>query len=499
MDVSHAAEPPVKELSTSTVLAGRAIGARMKVVVQERFAAPADLKSIRNEPLVVHQRSEPSTNRHLAVFVHGLGGARYGERSTWGSFPKYIFEDFPRLDIGLYSFRTAFRRLNWLRSIPVPREAEVFADVLGTLRKDRRYDWFILIGHSLGGLLCKGALSVLAERRRRQTIERVSDLILMATPQLGSLRVPALFQSLTHDARVLRAHSDFVQQVTEVFQKRFHCDIDPPTDDKLHLRAWAVLGAADRWVDPLSAGIGISDFQRLTSAGTHTEIVKPADKNAEAYRFVYGCLQEALRPKATPFRTDNSRAARFEELGDVRQLACQFFTEPISDIHVMEQWWRANRDVFQIVERVTKSKGIAVTATVGYFCVLPLTADGADRLRRGQMSGVEIMPSDMVTDDSPIPAVYIGAIAAMDGHRGPVLNFLQAHLRQLAGGRALRILARPVTEEGMTLVDGYAFQPVNGHTGERMGVIHETTITAWGSEERNRRRKRKPRNHAPTG
>jgi hypothetical protein len=39
---------------------------------------------------VIHQRSELTANDRLVIFVHGLGGSRYGRRSTWGEFPRLI-------------------------------------------------------------------------------------------------------------------------------------------------------------------------------------------------------------------------------------------------------------------------------------------------------------------------------------------------------------------------------------------------------------------------
>ena len=50
----------------------------MKRVVGRTFVEPEDAEALLEEPLVVHQRSEPTDNKNLVVFVHGLGGHRYG-------------------------------------------------------------------------------------------------------------------------------------------------------------------------------------------------------------------------------------------------------------------------------------------------------------------------------------------------------------------------------------------------------------------------------------
>ena len=79
----------------------------MKFFDQSQFSVPDSAASFGDQALVIHRR-ENRGNRNLVVFVHGLGGQRYG---TWGCFPQVIFEEFPHVDVGLYEYRTLFRRL----------------------------------------------------------------------------------------------------------------------------------------------------------------------------------------------------------------------------------------------------------------------------------------------------------------------------------------------------------------------------------------------------
>src|SRR6516165_3965099 len=79
---------------------------QMQALVQTEFQEPLEAS---DEALIVHQH--PDRNGHqLIVLVHGLGGARYGPKATWGRIPYFLFEDFPQLDVGLYEYRTLFRR-----------------------------------------------------------------------------------------------------------------------------------------------------------------------------------------------------------------------------------------------------------------------------------------------------------------------------------------------------------------------------------------------------
>jgi hypothetical protein len=88
------------------------------------------------------------------MFIHGLGGTRYrtwtpeGQDPRKVGFPKFLHEDIPTLDVGLYAYRTALGRLKWWRSIELEDEAEVLADRLRDCAKV--YRSIILVGHSIG-------------------------------------------------------------------------------------------------------------------------------------------------------------------------------------------------------------------------------------------------------------------------------------------------------------------------------------------------------------
>ena len=160
----------------------------MEVFFHENYAEPSDplvLKRLPEEALTIHKRSDGNTA--LVIFVHGFGGSRYGEKSTWGNFPQFLFEDIPELDVGLYEYRTLFGRMaSPGKSVSLPDEAEAFADII---RDRKEYQRVFLIGHSMGGLLCMAAIAHLLDSRQQDVILRIGGLILMATPQAGSQRV----------------------------------------------------------------------------------------------------------------------------------------------------------------------------------------------------------------------------------------------------------------------------------------------------------------------
>lgn len=286
-------DPPYYDQSISRARSTACVGALMQRFVADQFSDPADPAALSEEPLAIHQRHAATFNRKLVIFVHGLGGSRYGAKSTWGSFPKFIFEDVPTLDVGMYQYRTLTGRLNFTKSVSLADESRVFADLLRDQLVD--YDTIILMGHSMGGLLCKAAIHQLVLRGDRNTLARLGGLMLMATPQLGSLRMPGFLSIFSNDARALEPHGDLVTQINRTFEDHIALDESVHTLRKATIPTWAVEGVHDHWVDSLSAGIGLASSRRKVVRGSHTAIVKPPDRNADAYRWVKERIEASLR------------------------------------------------------------------------------------------------------------------------------------------------------------------------------------------------------------
>lgn len=260
----------------------------MKTILQDQFSAPADLKELGRESIILHRRpSAPSTR--LVIFVHGLGGTPYG---TWGSFPKFIFEDVTDLDVGLYQYETLWRRLRFGAQIQLDKEADIFAGVLRDELKD--YRDIILVGHSMGGVLCKAVIARLVRDRRMDVLDRIAGLFLLASPQLGSLRVPRFLSWISPDADALKPHGQLLDEIERTFEDYLLLDRDAISYDKPVVPTYAVIGASDFWVDKLSAGIGLPTRQKKVAVGTHTEVVKPQSKTSSIYSWVLDELKRCL-------------------------------------------------------------------------------------------------------------------------------------------------------------------------------------------------------------
>jgi pimeloyl-ACP methyl ester carboxylesterase len=264
----------------------------MLILVQHEYHEPTAAAGVHEEALVLH-RHEHLNPEAMAIFVHGLGGTRYGTRQTWGHFPHFVFEDFPQLDVGLYEYATLHGRRPWA-SVSLETESRVLAGIVMTVNCPR----IVLVGHSMGGLLCKAAIKYLIEgdSALRQSLGRIGGLILMATPQTGSQRVPFLLSWLSQDFWALRPHGDFVTGLSECFANRVSVEPSQASSQsgRFVIPSWAVLGSSDFWVDRLSAGMTLPRSRTRYVRGSHTSIVKPTRKDSDAYEFVKTVLAGVL-------------------------------------------------------------------------------------------------------------------------------------------------------------------------------------------------------------
>lgn len=260
----------------------------MKTISQDQFSEPADLKEVADQSIIVHRRNGGSATR-IVIFVHGLGGSPYG---TWGNFLRFLFEDVSDLDVGLYQYETLWRRLKFGAQIPLNVEADIFA---GVIRDElASYRDIILVGHSMGGVLCKALIARLVGDGRMDLLERIAGLFLLASPQLGSLRVPRFLSWFSPDADALKPHGQLLKEIARTFEDNLLLDIDTISYDKSVIPTFVVMGASDFWVDELSAGVGVPTRQKKMAVGRHTDVVKPKDKDSAIYCWVLDHVKSCL-------------------------------------------------------------------------------------------------------------------------------------------------------------------------------------------------------------
>jgi pimeloyl-ACP methyl ester carboxylesterase len=243
-------------------------------------------------PTFVHTHLAGPVAPSLVLFVHGLNGSRY---RTWGDFPRFLFDADQSIDIGLYDYASGLRRYPRLDMVELPVQAQLVADQIRTLP----YANVVLVGHSMGGLLCMGAIRRLVDAHvcdadGVRVATRVAGLFLFATPRAGSLRMRWPF-TRTVDGRVLRTHSGYLTELNNMFANRISMDgarsVGP---GMLAIPTYAAIATRDRWVDRLSAGLGMPDSHTLTVRGTHTSIVKPSSPQNDLFGWFREKLDECL-------------------------------------------------------------------------------------------------------------------------------------------------------------------------------------------------------------
>ena len=269
----------------------------MKQVGQPTFEALRD-RSFRSELLIIH-RPLVGNNTSLLIFVHGLGGNRYG---TWGKFPELIFKNFPEVDLGLRSYRTLFRRLNLLRSIRLDDEAELFA---GEIRDDLKdYTNIIFFAHSLGGILCMAAIEHFIRSDQRNNLMRIGGMIFPGTPQVGSLKVWSVASWLSYDLSALKPHNRLVKNIQDAFKNHLIIDLEKP------LNTSKILFLPGRWLACTICGWTSYRLRlaclKLESACLARRIQKSLSPRTKIQRTINiwpTCLQKCLDRAAGDFTT----------------------------------------------------------------------------------------------------------------------------------------------------------------------------------------------------
>jgi len=248
--------------------------------MQTEYTVPS-IEEIASHDLVIHTKNQ--RNNKIVIFIHGLGGSRYGKKSTWKNFPKYLFEDLAKYDIGLYEYATFTKRLR-KPSLTIEDEADNLAHIIRDSLKN--YSDIIFLGHSLGGILAKATIAKLIFNNDINTLSRIKGLFLLATPNTGSKWNVPLLMNAFEDFKVLAKENNKVLEINKALANYFVFDENISLHGKNNLPSWAVIASNDWWVDRLSAEICFSSDRKKLVKGTHTSIVKPNDKSDDVYKWV---------------------------------------------------------------------------------------------------------------------------------------------------------------------------------------------------------------------
>jgi hypothetical protein len=333
------------------------------------------------------------------------------------------------------------------------------------IRELRIYKSIVLIGHSLGGVLSKGAVAQLVNQKR--VMQRLNGLFLMAAPQLGSLRVPWLFKWLSQDFRALAPHGDYVREIDSVFQNRLMLEESRTRSGRHNLPTWAVIAVGDIWVDPLSASIGLMEEQIFRVRGKHQEIVKPRNKSSDSYGYVLPRIVQFAHCRGIANREiekwaqHERSAAQPQDISAVHDFAVRFLGANISPIDQLAEWSKVDRDMISVVNRLAAGGAKQNTKLVAYFCVLKLNEQAAARMRRGELTGLQITAKDLTRPGEPCSCIYIAGVIGADMiARAIVLDHLKTHISDMSLDPKTEVFTRPVTPDGLRLVRQFRMRPL---------------------------------------
>lgn len=432
----------------------------MKRIEEPEFCAPPDPGVHDQVSLVVHAQKGKLSPR-ITILIHGLFGRRY---DYWGKLPQYLFTDFPDCDIGLYHYKTAQKRIGFSPSVSVEDEGVVLAD---QIRRLKSYTSIVLVGHSLGGVVAKAAVVSLVNRDFDASLKKISGLILLASPQLGSLKSPSWLAFLSQDARVLKPHNECIRRIDTVFNSRLNLDQNHNPKEKYTIPVWAVVASEDFWVDPLSAGIGIPEKQKHFLRADHGSIKCPSSREDEAYTIIRDCIDSTLKPKLNLGAEEEMSVedASESDIASIRGIAIDFFGEEVTPEDILSQFAMVE-GVLGVVKIKIYTKDEVRVRISGYLCLMPITESTYQDLIAGRIKGSQINMNCIATHPRDAHALYIGAVAAKDYHARPiVMEALRLRVMYAAGQGARMLLTRPVTEDGLRLVHRYKFQPVGSESG----------------------------------
>lgn len=248
----------------------------------------------RDEPLHVHTRLAQGVNPTVTIFVHGWGGSR---QKTWGNFPRFIFEEFTDVDVALFDYVSGLRRIRRSGSVGLAMTTRELADLIREIEHEK----VILIGHSLGGIICMAAIKQLIDANSRDgrhgqlTVERIQGLFLLATPQEGSSLARAI--KFTTDGRVLHPRSAFVREIQERFSDRIQTFGDFRDPDRFYIPTRALIASRDRVVKATSARLNLPHRSTYIDRASHTSSVKPISPESGGYRWITAQIRQMINPR----------------------------------------------------------------------------------------------------------------------------------------------------------------------------------------------------------
>ncbi len=251
-------------------------------------------KAFHEKPLLLQVKrvvnDKTKRPRRVIVFVHGLNS----DAMTWMTFLNQAFQapELQSCDFALFNFQTSlFSRLIPFQRLPrVEDWARVLSNVIqNTLIKHEKYDSFVLVGHSMGGIVSKLAIRYLWETDKADA-KRIHSLFTYGTPSYGSDRINFIGSFFSPDLALLKAFNGQLLDLQTFWNSSITSNY--VIEDKLTVFERAAISVKDYWVPPLSASGALNSKFILKLASSHSELIKPLNANDPRIRWFIMGLKE---------------------------------------------------------------------------------------------------------------------------------------------------------------------------------------------------------------
>lgn len=233
--------------------------------------------------------------KHLAVFVHGFNSSA----RCWDAMLALLRDDpeiAPAFELLCFEYSTGIARMPVIRRFPnifeVGRGLGHWLDSIGDGYRD-----ITLVGHSQGGLVIQSFLLDRLEDDRGESLARVREVLLIATPNLGSSvfsGVRKAFSRVLPNSQeyMLRVLNGDIARLMREVQKRIVGAGDAKARE-CPVAIQALWGEMDQIVpEPSARGAFTSGF---AIPGDHSSVLKPSGGRGDRrYRAVRDALLEPL-------------------------------------------------------------------------------------------------------------------------------------------------------------------------------------------------------------
>jgi len=215
----------------------------------------------------VHRRDNPGGT--LVVFIHGWGGKGYG---TWRDIPSVVYRADPGADVALVDYVSGPRRLR-TESKSLDGTVDYIVDELQALTAT--YADFLLVGHSMGGVVAAAVL------RRSHEVglsvhERALGLLSIASPRAGINRIPFAARPIK-DSMFLAAHAPVHRRNFEFFTNLVDVEPHVGSTRAFHIPHNVAIATHDRIVNLMTSSGDLPRSHVSRFPADHTRILARPD------------------------------------------------------------------------------------------------------------------------------------------------------------------------------------------------------------------------------